>query len=286
MWHFISEQISQSIGHDFICDDVRDIPEGDSHQSLRISDGKRRFFVKINEKIQMANFNAEADGLSHLAQTQLFKVPTVITQGIVSERSFLVLEYIHFVDGETAHWQQFGKNLAKLHRQHTQEMYGWQDDNYIGRSVQINQWHKKWCNFFAEQRIGYMLQLLSEQGQNLVDIDKVVQSVTKLLAGHNPVPSMLHGDLWKGNTGFYKDQAVMFDPAFYYGDRETDIAMTELFGRFPEPFYQAYNDQWPLDQQYEYRKPIYQLYHTLNHALLFGGYYLDSAKQVLKNLDT
>ena len=286
MWHFISEQISQSIGEDFICNDVRDIPEGDSHQAFRISDGKRRFFVKTNEKNQIENFNAEADGLAHLAQAQLFKVPKVVTQGIVSDRSFLVLEFIHLTQGDSAHWHQFGKNLALLHQQHSQQMYGWQEDNYIGRSVQINQWHKKWSVFFAEQRIGYMLQMLAEQGNTLANIDKVVSSVETILAGHAPQASMLHGDLWKGNTGFFKGQAVIYDPAFYYGDRETDIAMTELFGRFPEQFYQAYNAQWPLDAEYEYRKPIYQLYHTLNHALTFGGYYIDSAKQVLKNLDS
>jgi fructosamine-3-kinase len=131
-----------------------------------------------------------------------------------------------------------------------------------------------------------MLQLLLEHGYNLANIDKVVASVKQLLAGHTPESCMLHGDLWKGNVGFYKSQPVIFDPAFHFGDRETDLAMTELFGRFPDTFYQGYNDIWPLEDNYQYRKPIYQLYHTLNHALLFEGYYLDSAKLILKNLDS
>ncbi|MGJ8682269.1 fructosamine kinase family protein [Paraglaciecola sp.] len=286
MWHFISEQISQSINTDFICDDVRDIPEGDSHQTFRISDGKHRFFVKVNEKIQLTNFQAEAEGLEHLNKIELFKVPKVITHGVVSNHSFLVLEYIHMQQGDDKGWRNFGHLLATMHREHKQEMFGWQDDNYIGRTPQYNKWQKNWSQFYAEQRIGYQLQRLAEKGHQLANIEKVIESVKTLLGGHNPESSMLHGDLWQGNTGFFKNQAVLFDPAFHYGDRETDLAMTELFGRFPEEFYQGYNDNWPLSTDYQYRKPIYQLYHTLNHALLFEGHYLDSAKTMLKNLDS
>ncbi|WP_158969576.1 fructosamine kinase family protein [Paraglaciecola sp. L3A3] len=285
MWHFISEQISQSTQHEFICDDVREMPEGNSHQTFRISDGKNRFFVKVNDKVKLSNFQAEAEGLEHLSKTHLFKVPKVITSGIVSNHSFLALEYIHLCAGSNDEHYKFGQCLANMHQQNSQQMYGWQEDNFIGLTPQVNKWHKHWSHFFAEQRIGFMLQLLAEKGHKLADIDKVVHSVEKLLAGHNPLPSMLHGDLWSNNTGFYKQQAVIFDPAFYFGDRETDLAMTELFGRFPDSFYQGYDNIWPLDNDYIYRKPIYQLYHTLNHALLFEGYYLDSAKVILKNLD-
>ncbi|MCF2946843.1 fructosamine kinase family protein [Paraglaciecola aquimarina] len=286
MWHFISEQISQNIQQEFICDDVREIPEGDSHQTFRVSDGKRRFFVKVNEKIRHTNFQAEIEGLKHLNDTELFKISKVITDGVVSDHSFLVLEYIHMQPGNSENWQVFGQLLAKMHQQNKQNMYGWQEDNFIGKTSQNNKWQKNWSQFFAEQRIGFLLQLLADNGHKLADIDKAVESVHTLLVGHNPQASMLHGDLWQGNTGFYKDQAVIFDPAFYFGDRETDIAMSELFGRFPNEFYQGYNEIWPLESNYQYRKPIYQLYHTLNHALLFEGYYLDSAKSILKNLDS
>jgi fructosamine-3-kinase len=187
--------------------------------------------------------------------------------------------------GNEQSWFHFGQTLAELHKTQTQQMYGWQEDNFIGLTPQSNLWQKKWSCFFAEQRIGFMLQLLSEKGLVLANIDTVVESIKSLLTGHNPKPSMLHGDLWQGNTGFNKNQPVLFDPAFYFGDRETDLAMTELFGRFPVQFYQGYADIWPLEVDYEYRKPIYQLYHVLNHALLFGGHYIESAKITLKNLD-
>lgn len=285
MWHFISEQISNQIDCDFICDDTREITAGDSHRAYRISDGRKRFFTKVNDQDCLAIFETEAESLAHLRQANLFKVPVVICTGIVSDKSFLVLEYLNLTEGAESSWYDFGCQLATMHRDHTQQMFGWQEDTYIGLTIQPNCWMKKWSQFFAEQRIGYMLQLLAEKGHQLANIDKVVNSVQNLLAGHNPAASMLHGDLWSGNTGFYKQKPVLFDPAFYYGDRETDIAMSELFHRFPNAFYQGYHSQWPLDQHYQYRKSVYQLYHILNHALLFGASYLESAKAMLKNLD-
>jgi fructosamine-3-kinase len=208
----------------------------------------------------------------------------MICLGTVSNHSFLVLEHINMQTGSKSAWFEFGQKLAQLHKLQTQQMYGWQDDNFIGLTPQPNQWQKKWGAFFAEQRIGFMLQLLSEKGHNLADIDHVVDLVKQLLAGHNPTPSMLHGDLWQGNTGFHNDKPVLFDPAFYFGDREAELAMTELFKRFPSEFYYGYEDIWPVDLGYQYRKPVYQLYHILNHALLFGGQYLNSAKSNLNNL--
>ena len=284
MWHFISDQISQQLGIDFICDDIREISDGDSHKSFKISDGKRRFFVKINEIDKLVNFEAECIGLEHLQKTEILKVPKIICLGAASDKSFLVLEFITMQSGSKEAWFKFGQKLAQQHQSHTQNMYGWQEDNFIGLSPQPNNWQKKWSEFFAEQRIGFMLQLLAEKGHNLADIDKVVDSVKQLFAGHNPVSSMLHGDLWQGNIGFHNDEPVIFDPAFYFGDREAEIAMTELFNRFPAEFYHGYDEVWPLDVDYQYRKPVYQLYHILNHALIFGGQYLNSAKSNLNML--
>lgn len=285
MWHFISEQISECIQQDFICDDIREVNAGDSHKAYKISDGKQRFFVKTNEKVHRPNFEAEAEGLEHFSNTHLFKVPKVICSGVVSDHSFLVLEHIAMTRGNEQGWFHYGQALAELHKTHTQNMYGWQEDNFVGLTLQSNLWQKKWSCFFAEQRIGFMLQLLSEKGYISINIDDVVDAIKSLLSGHNPTASMLHGDLWQGNTGFHNNQPVLYDPALYFGDRETDLAMTELFNRFPESFYQGYEDVWPLETDYQYRKPIYQLYHVLNHALLFGGHYLDSAKFTLRNLD-
>jgi fructosamine-3-kinase len=284
MWHFISEQIGLQLDCDFICSDIRNLPGGYTHQAFKITDGRRRFFVKINQQQNIQMFQAEADGLNHLRIAGLLKIPRVISLGTVSSHSFLVLEYLTLTSGDHPTWFALGQQLAKQHRQQTQNMYGWQSDNYIGATVQVNRWHKHWNFFFAEQRIGYQLQLLAEKGLKLVNIDVAVEAVKQLLSGHNPVASMLHGDLWQGNVGFHNHNPVMFDPALYYGDRETDLAMSELFNCFPNPFYDGYQSIWPLDTQYQYRKPVYQLYHLLNHALLFGGQYVESAKALLKNM--
>lgn len=285
MWHFISDQISQCTGKDFICDDIRDVEGGDTHRAYKISDGKRRFFVKTNGRHHLPHFEAEAEGLRHLSETQLFTVPDVVCTGTVSDHSFIVLEHILMQPGDAADWYALGQRLAELHLQETQAMYGWQEDNYIGHTLQPNAWHKKWCQFFAEQRIGYLLQVLDEKGEALADVENVVTAVKALLQGHTPSSSMLHGDLWQGNVGFQRGAPVLFDPAMYFGDREADIAMTELFSKFPQAFYNGYNSVWPLDDDYQYRKSVYQLYHILNHALLFGGHYVDSARAMLKNLD-
>lgn len=286
MWHFISEQISQTTQRDFICNEIREIQGGNSHGTFKISGENKRFFVKTNKKIYLSNFEAEAEGLEHLSQSELIRTPKVICVGVVSDHSFLVMEYISMTEGTHTDWYKAGQALADMHKNFSQKMYGWQTDNFIGLTPQANQWTKKWSHFYAEQRIGLMLQLLYEKGIQLVDIDKAVEVIKNLFAGHNPKASMLHGDLWQGNLGFNHQQLVLFDPAFYFGDRESDMAMTELFGRFPDNFYHGYADVWPLDHEYQYRKPIYQLYHILNHALLFGGHYLDSAKLTLKNLDS
>ncbi|MDP5039784.1 MAG: fructosamine kinase family protein, partial [Paraglaciecola sp.] len=277
MWHFISEEISKSLNNDFICDDIREISSGHSHKAFKITDGRSRYLVKTNQKSYLPHFESEIDGLTHLSKAQLFRLPKIICSGVVADKAFLVLEFLTLSEGNTEDWFQFGQLLAQQHQTQTQNMYGWQEDNYIGLSPQPNKWNKKWCQFFAEQRIGFMLQLLAAKGQNLANIDKIVASVFKLLAGHVPVASMLHGDFWSGNSGFHKGLPTLFDPALYYGDRETDIAMSELFARLPTAFYEGYQATWPLDPGYEYRKPVYQLYHVLNHALIFGEHYIQSA---------
>ena len=285
MWHFISEEISKSINKDFICDDIREIRSGHSHKAFKITDGRSRYFVKTNQKSYLPHFESEIDGLTHLSKAQLFRLPKIICSGVVADKAFLVLEFLTLSEGTTEDWFQFGQLLAQQHQTQTQNMYGWQEDNYIGLSPQPNKWNKKWCQFFAEQRIGFMLQLLAEKGKNLANIDKIVAAVFKLLAGHVPVASMLHGDFWSGNSGFHKGLPTLFDPALYYGDRETDIAMSELFARLPTAFYEGYQATWPLDPGYEYRKPVYQLYHVLNHALIFGEHYIQSAQAILKNME-
>lgn len=161
-------------------------------------------------------------------------------------------------------WPALARMLAGLHR-NTHDRFGWATDNWIGLSPQKNGWSEDWPQFFWDFRLSPQLSKANLKAKDL--------KIEKLFKSYKPVPSLLHGDLWNGNVGFTAAGPVIFDPAVYFGDREADIAMTELFGGFPEEFYSAYERELPLDGGYETRKHLYNLYHLLNHLNLFGSGY-------------
>jgi fructosamine-3-kinase len=177
-----------------------------------------------------------------------------------------------------------GGQLAAMHR-HTHQHFGWSGDNYIGANPQENTWHEDWGEFFCRQRIRPQLQMAHANGYKFQNEAALYEATKHMLSGHQPEPSLLHGDLWSGNAGFLDDGSpVVYDPACYYGDRETDLAFSEFFGGFPKTFYQAYQKAWPLAQGYEQRKILYNLYHVLNHANLFGGGYGAKAQGMIHSL--
>ncbi len=171
-----------------------------------------------------------------------------------------------------------------MHQLTTQPQFGWQEDNYIGTTIQPNKWSNNWRTFFIEQRIAWQLQLLQEKSITFGDTEHILALCKEVLQHHQVQPSLLHGDLWQGNIGFTSNAAYVFDPACYYGDREVDIAMTELFGHFPQAFYDGYQQQFPLSNNYEQRKLLYNFYHILNHCNLFAGQYITQAKAILSRL--
>ena len=209
-------------------------------------------------------FSAEADGLEALRPH--IRVPRVLERG-VKGKAFLRLEHLDLQRGDYA---VLGRMLASLHRQ-TGTRFGWSRDNYIGLSPQQNGWMDDWAGFWRERRLRPQFERAGLK----------CEFFEHLLKGHRPQPSLLHGDLWSGNAGFVAEGPVVFDPAVYYGDRETDLAMTELFGGFPREFYEAYNTAYPVDPGYEKRKHLYNLYHLLNHLNLFGGGYRSRVEATL-----
>jgi fructosamine-3-kinase len=181
---------------------------------------------------------------------------------------------------------QAGRVLACLHRC-TATDFGWHRENTIGSTPQHNTRARDWVAFWRERRLGFQLDLAARNGYGraLLDSGERLMSVLDGLIGHRPVASLLHGDLWGGNIGASRDgEPVIFDPAVYFGDRETDLAMTELFGGFGSDFYAAYREAWPLPPEYATRKTLYNLYHVLNHLNLFGGGYLTQAKGMMDRL--
>lgn len=231
-------------------------------------------------------FEAEADGIRELRSANAIRVPDVLGCGVENGKSFIVLERFAFDRPTVETEKQLGQCLAKLHR-HTADRFGWFRDNTIGPTPQINTWSDDWITFFRVHRLEFQLELAAANGYG-ADTNEpgnaLANGLSDLFAGYEPVASLLHGDLWSGNWGSVDGEPVVFDPAVYYGDRESDIAMTMLFGGFGEPFYKAYEESWPMAPGHEQRLKLYQLYHVLNHLNLFGSSYLGRATRLLGEL--
>jgi protein-ribulosamine 3-kinase len=284
-WDFIAEAIRNATGRSFaISRPPRALGGGCINQTALLEADECRYFVKRNRPALLEMFRAEAAGLEEIAASGTLRVPRPICHGVTDNHSFLVLEYLELSgSGDPA---GAGRQLAALHRT-TRARFGWDRDNHIGSSPQPNLPADSWIDFWRNQRLGFQLQLAARNGHTgrLQERGALLLERFPALLDHRPVPSLLHGDLWGGNIAYDRTgQAVVFDPAIYYGDRETDLAMTELFGGFGRRFYAAYEESWPLEPGYETRKTLYNLYHILNHLNLFGGGYGGQALGMIDRL--
>jgi protein-ribulosamine 3-kinase len=221
-------------------------------------------------------FEAEMAGLAAVIESGAIAAPAPVCCGASGGKAFLVLEWIYFSQPTAASHTLLGEQLAAMHH-HLAKQFGWHRDNTIGSTAQHNQWQQDWIGFLREQRLGFQLALAAGNGAPTPLLERgqqLLEALPEFFAGYSPPASLLHGDLWGGNWGVNgQGQPVLFDPAVYFGDRESDLAMTELFGGFERGFYDAYRANWPLDSGYATRKTLYQLYHVLNHFNLFGGAY-------------
>jgi fructosamine-3-kinase len=285
MWNQIADRISQFTGNPFQVERRRSVSGGSINQGYALSNDSSTYFVKINLVSQADMFEAEALGLKQMLATQTIRVPVPICWGVADNASYLALEWLEF-GGETAKAsEEMGRKLAAMHRVGSAAQFGWERNNTIGSTPQINTWTENWADFFAEHRIGYQLQLAKRKGGNFPDTSQFVEVVKEYLSDRHPKPSLVHGDLWSGNAAVLETgEPVILDPATYYGDREVDIAMTELFGGFPAAFYRGYNEVFPLDEGYQQRKTLYNLYHILNHFNLFGGGYASQANRMIQQI--
>ena len=231
-------------------------------------------------------FEAEGIALMALAATATLRGPEVIRFGVVGDYSFLVLEHLPLGRGTPEQFHTLGEKLAALHRASSEDgRFGFTLDNYIGATPQANPWNGSWADFFAESRIRPQLEFAARGGHAFAHGDQLLARIPVLLSGHQPRASLLHGDLWGGNVGFTPAGApVIYDPASYYGDRETDLAFSEFFGGFEPEFYSGYRSAYPLDEGYEQRRELYNLYHVLNHFNLFGHSYGEQAEAMIRKL--
>lgn len=244
-------------------------------------------FVKVAAAERLSMLEAEALGLQELAGAQAVRVPRVLAVGVAEDSAYLALEWIDLAASSGAADAHLGELLARQHRT-VAEHFGWHRDNTIGSTLQINTQSDTWPVFFRDSRLRYQLRLAHDNGFDgrlQQRGARLLERMQEFFADHRPEPSLLHGDLWGGNAGI--DAAgtpVIFDPAVYYGDRETDIAMTRLFGGFGPAFYSAYEAAWPLSSSARARTDLYNLYHVLNHLNLFGGGYQPQAESMIERL--
>jgi len=285
MWNPIAEHISQTTGKIFQEPQRRPVGGGSVNQAYALTSGSQSYFVKINQATRIAMFEAEALGLKQIAGTGTIRVPRPICWGTADGSAYIVLEWLDLGYGTHRSWEEMGQNLAAMHRVSSDRGFGWDQQNTIGFMPQVNPWTSDWAEFFAKHRIGYQFQLAQRRGGNFPNQERLLATIPEILAGHDPQSSLVHGDLWSGNAAVTKlEEPVILDPATYFGDREVDLAMTELFGGFPNEFYRAYDKAFPLEPGYERRKTLYNLYHILNHFNQFGGSYEGQANRMIATL--
>ncbi len=285
LWQQIENNLSETLGKPITLSRPDSVSGGCINQAYRAQSSQQQFFIKVNGETGLEMFEAEAEGLNELGKADGLRIPKSICYGIAEGQAYLVMEDLQL--GGAGNQAALGEGLAAMHRI-TAEKFGWHRDNTIGATPQINQQETDWVHFWQAHRLGYQLQLAirSGAGAKLQAMgEQLLEALPNILADHSPQASLLHGDLWSGNYAFtQKGEPSIFDPAVYYGDRETDLAMTELFGGFSSEFYAAYNNAWPLDRGYANRKMLYNLYHILNHYNLFGGGYLSQAQKLILQL--
>jgi fructosamine-3-kinase len=269
---------------------------------LTLADGGH-LFAKSGPRAALPLLEAEADGLRALAAAadpQRLLVPAPLALGEVEGQAVLVLPWLVLGSaggeaGQGDRWRALGAALAALHRRSLAgplvagdrgaSAFGWVRDNHIGATPQANGWLEDWGRFFVERRLAPQIDRLTRREGALPGADTLLERVPQWLARHRPDPCLVHGDLWSGNAGLAPDgRGALFDPSVHRADREVDLAMARLFGGFPESFFQAYETAWPLPSGHHQRRDLYNLYHRLNHANLFGGSYGPQARNSIAQL--
>jgi protein-ribulosamine 3-kinase len=286
-WRDVERSIREASGTPFAIESRAGVGGGCINESHVIRGRGRAYFVKLNAPTRAEMFAAEAAGLDEIGKTKTVRVPQPICHGAGPAASWIVLEHLELKPATAGSMRDLGSRLARMHRASSGH-HGWKRDNTIGSTPQVNTPSRDWLVFWRERRLGFQLRLAVSKGNGgklIANGERLMEKLAAFFPGYDPVPSLLHGDLWSGNAAAAASgEPVIFDPAVYYGDREADLAMTELFGGFPSAFYEAYRAQYPLDAGYATRKQLYNLYHVLNHLNLFGGGYRAQAERMINQL--
>ena len=285
LWETISADIAAATGRHASLRQREAVGGGCINQALRVDYGDSRYLVKLSSADRLDMFAAEALGLQELQQCGGLRIPEPVCWGSDRQSSYIVMEYLDL--GGRGDAAALAAGLAELHRI-TRPEYGWVRDNTIGSTLQVNTPADDWVDFWRDSRLRFQLDLAARNGAGgrlQAGGERLLADFPQLFTSYIPAASLLHGDLWGGNQAFTRSgEPAIYDPAVYYGDREADIAMTELFGGFGRDFHAAYREYYPLDAGYAVRKQLYNLYHILNHYNMFGGGYLSQAQGMLDSL--
>ena len=284
MWESVFDTISNSIGRSFNAKQKVPIGGGCINEAFRLSDGNLDFFIKRHHASMVDMFESECIALEQMAATDTLRVPNPLGWGVSGGYGWLVTEFLEMetCTGDSQH--ELGRQLARMHRVR-QPYFGWCRDNTIGSTPQPNPRLDDWVSFWREHRLGWQFDLARRKGRLFEGAGQLLAELGSFFVGYEPMPSMLHGDLWSGNMSALKNgMPVVYDPASYYGDAEAEFGMVDMFGGFTPDFYRGYASEKPFAEGFESRRHLYRLYHELNHFNLFGGTYASSCESTLNRL--
>ena len=284
-WLQLTPAIQSNTGQTIHFSKVKPISGGCINQAWKAEDQSgKSWFIKSNSAQLLFMFEAEAHGLQEIIDTNSIRAPKPLCSVVCGNSAYLIMEYIS-LEGSPSD-QLLGQQLATMH-QHLAPVFGWKQDNTIGSTLQSNTQHSSWLTFWRYERLEFQLSLALKNGIPHRAFDAGMQLADNLgcfFTHYQPTPSLLHGDLWGGNYSVNDRNPVIYDPAVYYGDHETDLAMMELFGQPTASFFSAYHEHFPIDSGYAIRKTLYNLYHILNHFNLFGGEYASQSQSMINKL--
>jgi protein-ribulosamine 3-kinase len=254
---------------------------------IKAETGLVAFLKWAHDATSSLMFEQEARSLDALRTAGSVRIPVVLGRGDSADAPWLMLEWLEPGRPSADTWAQLGRALARLHAVRGAG-YGWDSDNFIGSLPQQNTWSDDWAVFWRERRLLPQLRLAYNAGYfNTSErrrFEKLLERLDVLLeAARGDGPSLLHGDLWSGNVHVLTDgQPALIDPSAYYGHREVDLAMSELFGGFQPDYMRAYSEVWPVEAGYQgARRAVYQLYYLLVHVNMFGASYVPTALSTL-----
>ncbi len=270
---------------DFLKEEISVFP---AFSGKLITESGRIYYLKKGST--SSTYACEANGLKELMKADAIQIAKTVLHG----DNFILTKYIESAYQAADFFSNFGRQFAQMHR-YTHEHFGFYEDNFIGATAQLNLAEQSeltnWTDFYFNKRLLFQYRLAEKNSYVSAnfkrDFLKLEKNIHKLLAHSNEPPALLHGDLWSGNfICNNRGEAVLIDPAVYYGHREADLAMTKVFGGFSADFYKAYQDEYPLQAGWEFREDVYKLYHLMNHLNIFGRGYLAETEWILKSYAT